>query len=72
MVSLQWGVWEPVPWASGAGPRVAASAVTLSTGTTSGRSQVGRWLCRGRDDGWSLFSLVPLREATTERGHGQD
>ena len=38
----------------------------------SGRSQVGRWLCRGRDDGWSLFSLVPLREATTERGHGQD
>ena len=64
--NLRFGVWEPVLWASAAGLQVVASAVTLPTAMTSGRSRAGCWLCLGRGDGWFPFSLVPLWEASTE------
>lgn len=66
VANLQFGAWVPVLWASGAGLQVVASVVTLPTAMTSGRSQAGCWLYLGRGDGWFLFSLVPLWEATTE------
>lgn len=67
MANLQSGVWEPVRWVSAAVLQVVAFVTTLPAVMISGRFQVGWWLCLGRDDGWFLFSLVPLWEATTEK-----
>ena len=65
MAALQLGAWGPVPQASGAALQVVAFGVTLSTVMISEKSQVGCWFCRGRDDGWSPSSLVPLWETMT-------
>lgn len=51
---------------------MVAFGVILPTVTISEKPQVECWLCRGRDDGWFLSSLVPLWERTTRGGHSTD